>query len=216
MSAREGAVAGILLAAGSSRRMGSNKLLFELDGESLLRRAARRALAGGLDPLVVVLGHEAERARTELRGLPCQPILNPDHEQGITASLRAGLRALPPGAAAVVVLLADMPMVTAEMIAALVERYRASSALLVVSDYRGVDAPPIVYDRALFGELAAMSGDGCGKQVVKRHRQQAEVLSWPAAALADCDSPEDYARARAALEEPIAAVGTDGTGGGAI
>lgn len=197
MSAREGAVAGILLAAGSSRRMGANKLLFDLEGESLLRRAARRALAGGLDPLIVVLGHEAERARAELRELPCLPVVNADHEQGITASLRVGLAALPAATAAAVVLLADMPMVTAEMVAALVERYRASSAPLVVSDYQGVNAPPMLYDRTLFAELAAMSGEGCGKQVVKRHRQEAEVVSWPAAALADCDSPADYARARA-------------------
>jgi molybdenum cofactor cytidylyltransferase len=190
--------------------MGSNKLLFELDGESLLRRAARRALAGGLDPLVVVLGHEAERARVELYGLPCLPVVNPEHERGITASLRAGIEALTPTVAAAVVLLADMPMVTAEMISRLVDAYRASSAPLVVSDYQGINAPPIVYDRALFGELAAMSGEGCGKQVVKRHRHQAETLSWPAAALADCDSPEDYARARAALQQPIAAAAKAG------
>jgi molybdenum cofactor cytidylyltransferase len=191
------AVAGILLAAGTSSRMGSNKLLFQLDGESLLRRAARRALAAGVEPLLVVVGHEAERAAHELDGLTCRAVFHPGFEQGITSSLQAGLAALPEGTRAAVVMLADMPFVTSEMIAALLARYRASEAPLVISDYEGVNAPPMVYDRVLFEELWTMTGGGCGKQVVKRHRDEAEVLRWPAAALADVDLPEDYARLEA-------------------
>ncbi|HXO19647.1 MAG TPA: nucleotidyltransferase family protein [Thermoanaerobaculia bacterium] len=198
-----GPVAGILLAAGTSSRMGSNKLLFEFEGESLLRRAARRALAGGLAPLLVVLGHQAERAREEIADLAGQVVVNPDYEQGITSSLQAGVAALTqttpiaPAARAAVVMLADMPFVTAEMIAGLVARYRETAAPLVISDYGGVTAPPMLYDRALFGEILNMTG-GCGKQVVKRHRGEAEVLSWPPAALADLDLPDDWARLAAA------------------
>jgi molybdenum cofactor cytidylyltransferase len=197
---RDGPVAGILLAAGTSSRMGCNKLLFELGGESMLRGAARRALAGGLEPLLVVLGHQAERASQELAGVACQVVINPDYDQGITSSLKAGLAALmalPPAAAqAAVVLLADMPLVSAEMIAGLVAGYRGSRAPLVISDYEGVNAPPMLYDRSLFGELLGMTGGGCGRQVVKRHREAAQVLRWPASALADLDVPEDYARMR--------------------
>jgi molybdenum cofactor cytidylyltransferase len=196
---RGGPVAGILLAAGTSSRMGCNKLLFELDGESMLRGAARRALAGGLAPLLVVLGHQAERASHELAGLACQVVINPDYDQGITSSLKAGLAALmalPAAAQAAVVLLADMPLVSAEMISGLVASYRASRVPLVISDYEGVNAPPMLYDRSLFGELRAMTGGGCGRQVVKRHRDAAQVLRWPASALADLDVPEDYARMR--------------------
>jgi molybdenum cofactor cytidylyltransferase len=190
------APAGILLAAGTSSRMGCNKLLFELGGESVLRGAARRAQAAGLSPLLVVLGHQAETARQELDGIACQVVINPDYDQGITSSLKAGVAALPPAAPAAMVLLADMPLVTAEMIAALAARYRASRAPLVISDYEGVHAPPMLYDRSLFAELLAMTGGGCGRQVVKRHRGEAQVLRWPAAALADLDVPEDYARLR--------------------
>ena len=101
---------------------------------------------------------------------------------------------------AVVVLLADMPLVTARMIAALVQRYRESSAPLVVSDYAGVQAPPTLYDRSLFAELGGMEGEGSGKQVVLRHAEEAVSVSWPAAALADIDRPEDYQRALALLD----------------
>jgi molybdenum cofactor cytidylyltransferase len=193
------AVAGILLAAGTSSRMGSNKLLFELQGETLLRRSARQALAAGLSPLLVVLGHQAERARRELDGLPCETTVNPDFEQGITSSLQAGVAALQAGCRAAMVLLADMPYVTTAMIAGLVARYRATGAPLVISDYEGVNAPPMLYDRALFGELQTMTGGGCGRQVVKRHRGEAQVVAWPAAALADLDVPDDYARIQAEL-----------------
>ena len=199
--ARSGPVAAIVLAGGTSSRMGRrNKLLLQLEGESLLRRAVRRAIEAGLAPVTVVLGHEAERARAELAGLDCTAVLNPDYELGIVTSLRTGLDALPPAAAAAVVVLADMPFVTADMLAALAGRYRAGTAPLVISDYEGVNAPPMLYDRSLFGELAAMDDGRCGKQVIKRHRDEADVLRWPAAALTDLDTPEDLERLPGLLE----------------
>ncbi|HYN22861.1 MAG TPA: nucleotidyltransferase family protein [Thermoanaerobaculia bacterium] len=195
-SERSGPIAGILLAAGTSSRMGSNKLFFELNGESVLRGAVRRVLAGGLSPVMVVLGHESDKAWREIEDLPCQWVLNPLYEQGINSSLKAGVMAVPPEPRAAMVLLADMPFVTPEMIAAMIARYRGTEAPLLISDYEGVNAPPMLYDRSLFPELLAMTGEGCGRQVVKSHRGEAEVLSWPAAALADLDVPEDYAKFR--------------------
>jgi molybdenum cofactor cytidylyltransferase len=192
---RAGNVAGILLAAGTSSRMGSNKLLFKLEGESVLRRAAKRALAGGLSPLVVVLGHESDKAARELEGLSCEWALNPLYEQGINSSLKSGIMAVQGmKVQAAMVMLADMPFVTPEMIAAMIDRYRTTDSPLVISDYDGVNAPPMVYDRSLFMELLMMTGEGCGRQVVKRHKAEAEVLPWPVAALADLDVPEDYSR----------------------
>src|ERR1700693_2762675 len=202
-------VAGIVLAAGASTRMGKNKMFLELDGESILKRTAGRALASGLDPVIVVLGHEAERARAELTSLPVFPVINPDYPHGINTSLKAGVAAVSADCAAVVVLLADMPFITDRMIALLVERYRESGARLVVSDYEGVHAPPHLYDRSLLAELGAMEGERCGKQVIRRHRDEAVEIGWPAAALTDIDRPEDWERIRAELGasgEPCAAI----------
>lgn len=187
-----GSVAGVVLAAGASIRMGRNKLLFRLAGETLLRRAVRNALASGLDPVIVVVGHESEHAVEELAGLEIIPVFNSEHARGINRSLNAGIAAVPDGACAAVVLLADMPMVTDHMIRALVERFRESDAPVVVSDYAGVQAPPTLYSRSVFPELGALEGEGCGKQVVRRHADEAAVVSWPAAALADVDRPEDF------------------------
>jgi molybdenum cofactor cytidylyltransferase len=192
------AVAGVVLAAGSSTRMGRNKLLFELDGEALVARAARRAAAAGLDSIVVVLGHEADRVRAALDGVACRPVVNADHRSGQGSSFRFGIAAVPDEASAAVVLLADMPEVTAEMIAAVVDLYRETGAPLVLSEYAGVSAPPTLYDRSLFAEIAA--GDGCGRQIVERHRERARSVAWPADRLADVDEPKDLERLRAGRE----------------
>jgi molybdenum cofactor cytidylyltransferase len=192
-------VTGIVLAAGGSSRMGRNKLLLTLGGDTLLRRAVREAMAAELDPVIVVLGHEADLARRELADAACRVVVNPDYPQGMASSLGAGMAAVPASAPALVVLLADMPFVSAAMIGALIVRYRTSTAPLVVSDYMGVIAPPILYDRALFEELRAGPGDGPGREVVRRHREEAVAVTWPAAALVDLDRPDDVDRAVASL-----------------
>ncbi|HXN84318.1 MAG TPA: nucleotidyltransferase family protein [Myxococcales bacterium] len=196
---RTGPVAGVILAAGRSTRMGRNKLLLELGGESVLHRTVGVAAAAGLDPLVVVLGHEAERVREELRGLRCAAVFNAAYSEGMSTSLREGFRAVPDEAACGVALLGDMPLVSAAMIAALVDRFRAGRATLVSSTYGGVVAPPVLYGRALFAELRALQAGDAGRQVVQRHRREAEEIAWPASALADLDVPADLERARAAL-----------------
>ena len=191
-------IAGVLLAAGTSSRMGKNKLFLELGGVSVLRRAARTAIAAGLDPLLVVLGHESERARAELEGLACMPVLNPDYASGMNTSLRAGIQAVPPEASAAMVLLADMPFVTPEMVRQVAARW--SGEPLAVSLYGDVVAPPILYSCALFPELLEMTAEDCRKRVVKRHRAEALELAWPPMALADLDVPEDLDRVRSEFE----------------
>ena len=124
------AVAGVVLAAGSSTRMGANKLVIEVDGEALVVRAVRRAAAAGLNPVVVVLGHDSDRVARALEGVPCRPVVNALHQSGQGSSFRCGIAAIPEFADAAVVLLADMPMVTSDMIAAVVDHYRATGAPL--------------------------------------------------------------------------------------
>ena len=194
MPERTGSIAGIVLAAGMSTRMGQNKLLMKLEGETLVRRVVGRVSKAGVDSLVVVLGHDADRVQDALEGLPYTPVFNRDYERGVSSSLRAGMHAVSgmPVQAAVVAL-ADMPFVTAAMIKTLIAKYRQGAAPLVVSDYAGVNAPPMLYDRTLFPELVAYGGEGCGKHVVKRHRHEAESAAWPQEALTDLDTPEDYA-----------------------
>ena len=193
-------MAGIVLAAGRSRRMGENKLLVKLGGETVLRRAVRTARAAGLDPICVVVGEDPERLLGELAGLPVVPVVNPEPERGMSRSLREGVAALPDDVAGVAVLLADMPFVVAPMVRDVVAA--AGEAPMAAASYEGVVAPPYVYRRALFPELLELDGDGCGKRVYKRHQAEAAVASLPAAALADLDVPADVERARELLGGP--------------
>lgn len=187
-------VAAIVLAAGSSRRMGRNKLLLEIEGETLVRRVVRAAGEAGLDRVVVVLGHDEARVRAQLEGLSCETVVNPEHARGAGTSVHAGVRHVAAEADAAVIVLADMPFVTAAMIAALADRYRATRAPVVFSRYGIVQAPPTLYDRSLFAELLAIDDDRGGKEVVLRHQAEAEAVAWPEDALHDIDSPADYDR----------------------
>src|SRR6266849_10464536 len=161
----------VLLAAGTSSRMGRNKLFLEIDGETVLRRAVRTVAAAGLDPVLVALGHESDRARAELDGLPCLTLINPRYAEGMSTSLSAAIFALPDGPAAAVVMLADMPFVTAAMLRELVSRWRGEP--LVVSLFGDVVAPPILYARRLVPELRALDRESCWKRVIDHHRAQA-------------------------------------------
>jgi cyclopropane-fatty-acyl-phospholipid synthase len=199
--ARQPFVAGVVLAAGSARRMGQNKLLLEVGGEALVRRAVRAAKEGGLEPVLVVVGHEAERVAAELRGLDCTVVPNERHDLGMSTSLDAGIAAVPAGADAAVVLLGDMPFVEPAMVRALVRRRSESGAPLVTSRYGGVAAPPTLYARALFPELRGGEGEGRGREVVRRHAHEAAFVDWPASALADVDEAADLDRARAGIGE---------------
>jgi xanthine dehydrogenase accessory factor len=196
-------VAAVVLAAGSATRMGRNKMLLELGGESLVRRSVRAALAAGLSPVVVVLGHEAEKVQGELGGLPCLCVVNPDHAKGPGSSLRVGVGHVG-DAGALVLSLADMPFVTAAMMRSLVARHRETRAELVVSRYGSIEAPPHLFERSLFDELRNGPDDRCAKPVIRRHLKEASVLSWPEGSLQDIDRPQDYEQvvAELALQGP--------------
>jgi molybdenum cofactor cytidylyltransferase len=190
---RAGRIAGVVLAAGTSSRLGANKLLLRLDSESLVRRAARQAAEAGLAPVIVVLGYEAERVAAALSGLAVETIVNPAYRAGMHGSLQTGIGRVPDDCAAAVLLLGDMPLVTAAMIVALAERFRRGREPLILSRYGEVQAPPTLYARSLFPVLAE-AGTGGGREVVLAHLSEAAEVHWPEELLADVDRAEDAAR----------------------
>ena len=190
---RAGRIAGVVLAAGTSSRLGANKLLLRLDSEPLVRRAARQAVEARLSPVIVVLGHEAERVAAALGGLAVETVMNPAYRAGSHGSMQTGIEHVPGDCAAAVVLLGDMPLVTAAMIAGLAERFRRGAEPLVLSLYGEVQAPPTLYARSLFPAIAR-AGAGGGREIVLAHRSQAAEIRWPETLLADVDRPEDAAR----------------------
>jgi molybdenum cofactor cytidylyltransferase len=189
-------VAAIVLAAGSSRRMGTNKLLLPLEDEPLVRRIVRRCLAADFDRVVVVLGHEPARVRAALDGLACEVVENAGHERGVGTSIRAGVGSVADAVDAVVIVLADMPYVTTDMLRTVTSWYRATRPPVVVSEYGDVQAPPTLYDRALFDRLLALADDSGGKVVAQQMADLRVTVAFPESARRDLDAHADYERAR--------------------
>jgi molybdenum cofactor cytidylyltransferase len=189
-------VGAVVLAAGSSSRMGLPKQTLQFRGQSMLRRAALAALGAGCRPVIVVTGAHAEQSRGELRGLNVLEVWNALWETGMASSVRAGVEGLvgaDPSAAAAVLMLCDQPHVNAEVIDGLVAAYRTTGRPVVASAYGGSFGVPALFDRALFAELARLEGTAGAKQVIKRHAAEAHLLPF-AGGEVDVDTPDDFSR----------------------
>ena len=172
--------------------MGCNNMLLDVQGVPMVRRAVLVAIEAGASPVVVVVGNDEAQVREVLAGLDCTFAVNADFTGPTSTSLHAGLWALDDSVDATILMLADMVRVSADMLRALNASLRASDAPLAVSRYDDVLAPPLLFRRALWPELLAWHGEGCGKAVVKAHEHEALLHDWPVESLRDVDTPEDY------------------------
>jgi molybdenum cofactor cytidylyltransferase len=199
MSSESGVVGAILLAAGSSERLGQPKQLLPWRGQTLLRHAAEVTLASGVSPIVVVLGSRADEMATELNGLDVHKVVNPVWQQGMGSSLRSGLIALFALANldAVLVLLCDQPLVTPDYLDSMIARYHEDPRLAVASKYEdSVLGPPCLFSKELFPRLQALSGaQGARALLGKLAPDQLSVLPFPDG-LTDVDTWEDWERLR--------------------
>lgn len=188
-------VAALLLAAGQGRRMGGpNKLLAEVGGKPLVRIAAEAALASKANSLTVVTGHRPEDVRTALEGLDVVSVHNPDHEEGLSTSLRAGIESLPPDLDGVVVLLADMPGIDAAIINRLIDAFRPDEGILiVVPTYDGKRGNPVLWSSRFFPALAAIHGDTGGRHLIGENPEAVAELEVGESVVIDIDTPEALA-----------------------
>lgn len=186
-------VAGIVLAAGSSSRMGRPKMLLPLGGVTLLSRVAQALLDGGLTRVIVVLGHEADVVRRQA-GLPqverLEVVVNDEWPSGMASSLRTGLDACADAEAALIAL-GDQPGMTAERVRRIVGAWQPGGSL-VLPVHGGRAGHPVLFGRRLWPELRALQGDVGGREVVRRHLT--EAVQVPAEPLADLDTEEDLRR----------------------
>ena len=198
-------VAAIILAAGTSSRFRAgggreaSKLVAPHAGKPLVRHVAEAALASQARPVILVTGHARGEVEAALAGLALTRVHNAAYAEGLAGSLKAGIAAVPPGAAGAVILLGDMPGVTAAIIDALIEAFAASPhALAVVPAHDGRRGNPALLGRAAFPAFAGLSGDqGARKLIDAAGDAVIEVLVANEAIFRDIDTRADFLALRA-------------------
>jgi molybdenum cofactor cytidylyltransferase len=181
-------VAGIVLAAGASRRLGEAKQMVQLGGETLLQRAVRVADEAGLAPVCVVVSTDQAVEFGVASMAHCSALINEGAEEGIASSLRVGVaKALDMGVTGIVVLACDQPAVTAEHLRELF----ATEKRVMASSYAGRRGVPAYFPASVFSELMALQGDAGARSLL----QGAQCIELPNGEL-DIDTAEDLERAR--------------------
>lgn len=186
-------IAGIILAAGASRRMGQLKQVLRWRGKPFICHVARTALDAGLSPVVVVTGADADEVRAALVDLSVKIVHNPNWAEGQSTSVRAGLQALPPEATAALFMLADQPHIPAALVHALLEQYAQAQSPIVAPMIEGQRGNPVLFDRSTFPDLMSLKGDVGGRIVFSRY--PITYVPWnDPKLLLDVDTLEDYGR----------------------
>jgi molybdenum cofactor cytidylyltransferase len=187
-------IAGIILAAGGSKRFGQTKQLLNWHGQPFVRAVAKTALDARLSPVVVVTGANADEVEKAVNDLDVGIVRNDDWQNGQGTSIRAGVQALPPKTGGCVFLLADQPQIPVSVIRALIETHANGLhpivAPLVMMERR---ANPVLFDRVTFPDLLALEGDVGGRAIFSKYK--VEFMPWQDdVLLLDVDKPEDYKR----------------------
>ena len=192
-------VAAIVLAAGQSTRMAPQHKLLVTDrtGKPMIARTVDNVLSSGARPVIVVTGHREPEIREALGRRPVTIVSAPDHAAGLSASLRAGLAALPETTAAALVCLGDMPLVTGRMLDRIIEAHDADEGRLIVAPTgNGAFGNPVLWDRRYFPDLAALTGDRGARSLLERHADTVATVELGEAALRDFDTAESLSLLR--------------------
>jgi molybdenum cofactor cytidylyltransferase len=189
-------IAGLILAAGESSRMGTPKATLAYRGRTFLELIVQTLQAGGLERLVVVLGHQAEEIQRQVKIEAAQVVVNADYRLGQTSSLQAGLRALiADDLEAVLLCLVDHPAVCAETVRRIVAAFRQRGAPVVIPTYHGRRGHPVLIARQVFDALLALPADAGADSVVRRYRPATQFVEVEDEGIViDVDNPEAYQR----------------------
>lgn len=196
-------IAAIILAAGQSSRMGGkNKLLEDFKGKPLVRHAAEAACASGAAPVLVVTGRDAGAVEQALKGLDVRLVNNPDFADGLSSSLKAGIRALPEESAGAIICLGDMPQVSAKLIDRMIDAFAPERRAMIVAPVRHKQrGNPVLWARRFFPELLKLEGDIGARKLANFYSEGLlELEVDDDAAFADIDTPEALDAARKAAE----------------
>ena len=186
-------ISAVVLAAGASTRMGTQKLLLPLGGEPMVRRAVRQVCEAGFDDVLVVLGSEHDQTLAALEGLAVRHVVNADYASGMGSSFRTAVEQLPVSSAAMFAL-ADQPFVTTTEYRSVLDTYRRQQSPIVSVRYGDIMAPPHLFEREFFPALAQLQHGA--RSLLLQHTERTVILRFPPELLVDIDTPDDYELAK--------------------
>ena len=196
-------IAAVVLAAGLSSRMGSNKLLAEWRGKPLVRWTVESALASEAKPVIIVTGHESAKVEAALKGLDVHIAHNLHYAAGLSASLKAGMRAVPANCDGAVVLLGDMPEIAPSLIDRMIAAFSpADGRSICVAVHEHRRGNPVLWARRFFGEIEKLSGDVGAKDLIASHQDLVCDIEADGTVLRDIDTPDALAALRAGAAAP--------------
>lgn len=185
-------ISAIVLAAGQAARLGRCKQLLRIGGKTILDHALDNLRGSKVDEIVVVLGAYADEIRQTVR-IPERIVLNPDYVDGMSTSIRAGLRALSAETEAALIVLGDQPFVRPATVDRLIDEYRSTGADAVVPTHEGARGNPVLVDRSLFPKMLEIRGDtGCRAIFGEHARSLVKLEVDDRGILTDIDTAEDY------------------------
>jgi len=188
-----GRVAGIILAAGKSSRMGRMKLLLDVHGKPMLGHVLENALRSALDEVIVVLGEEHERILERIDFKGAAVVFNPDFLNGQSTSLKAGIAAVGESCGAALFLLGDLPLVSPGVIDAILKKHKATHAPIVVPVFAGKRGNPVLLARSLFPMVLALEGDTGARPLLAAYKDLIETVDVEHDGIhLDVDTWEDY------------------------
>jgi len=180
----------IVLAAGSSSRLGQPKQLAKLGGRPALHIVVSNAVAVAGHAVTVVIGAHSQELTRLLAHSPATVVVNRHWEEGIASSLRHALTAVPPTASAVLVMLGDQVAVTSDDLKRLINAWNGHDTVIASAVYQGHVGVPAIFPRWCFSELRELRGDRGARMIIERHAQRLVHVQMPNAAI-DLDTPED-------------------------
>jgi molybdenum cofactor cytidylyltransferase len=184
----------ILLAAGSSSRMGRSKQLLSIQGRSLLQLSAEAAIGSGARKVMVVLGSQAEEHRKALAHLRVSNVINTEWQKGMGGSIKSGLAELLQFSrelTSVIVMVCDQPAITAAHLIELRNKYAELNSPVVASLYANAPGVPVLFDHTLFSDIFHIGDEHGAKKILSRHARSIVTVDFPGGEI-DLDTPEEF------------------------
>jgi molybdenum cofactor cytidylyltransferase len=183
-------IVAVVLAAGTSTRLGTNKLCMKLNGEAVVRRSVRLFIDAGIEKVVVVTGFESERVEQALSGLPLTLVRNRFYQEGMSSSVKAALP-LVGACQALFIHLGDKPFVKADTVQSMYQRYTGRTGSIIVPVHKETRGHPVLVDTKYLGDMGRLEGDQGLRQMIGTYEKGVSFVESGAEILMDIDTEED-------------------------